>query len=294
MINIMKYKWLYFGISLMFLLPGVISLLLFQVRPSIDFTGGSLIELKSQVLKTDKDLIKNQLKDEYQISAIQDSDVDQFIIRGQVIDNQHKDLIIAKLKQTDPDTQELRFETVGPTLGKELMAKTLTAVVIVSTFITLYVGWRFNELKYGVSAVLAMFHDTLILLGSFSLLGHFWGVEVDVLFVTALLTTLSFSVHDTIVVFDRIREKRKKVSSVKYVDILNAAVLETLGRSINNSTTIIVMLLALAILGGASIKWFAIALLIGAVTGTYSSTFTAVPLLLLWDSAKKFLKSRKK
>ena len=131
-----------------------------------------------------------------------------------------------------------------------------------------------------------MLHDSLILIGAFSLLGHFFDVEVDVLFVTALLTTLSFSIHDTIVVYDRIRELKRKHPRSGLEEIANAAVLETLSRSINNSMTIIIMLLSLVVLGGDTIRWFSVALLIGAITGTYSSTFTAVPLLLEVDQRR--------
>lgn len=127
-----------------------------------------------------------------------------------------------------------------------------------------------------------MFHDSIVLIGLFSLFGRFFGTEVDVLFVTALLTTLSFSVHDTIVVFDRIRENRKKHPTADFTTLVDASVLETLSRSINNSMTIIIMLLVLVLLGGETIRWFAVALLIGAVTGTYSSTFTAAPLVVEW------------
>ena len=181
----------------------------------------------------------------------------------------------------------LRSETIGPTLSAELLRKTLNAVVLVAALITCYIWYRFRELRYGVCATIAMFHDTLVLLGSFSLLGHLYGVEADVLFVTALLTTLSFSVHDTIVVYDRIRELRRKYVRHSYVEILDAAVTETLTRSINNSVTIALMLLSLSLLGGATVRWFAIALLIGTVTGTYSSPFTAVPLLGLWDTVQR-------
>ena len=132
-----------------------------------------------------------------------------------------------------------------------------------------------------------MFHDSLVLLGVFSLLGHFRGIEVDTLFVTAMLTTLSFSVHDTIVVYDRIRELRHKYPRIDLDSLANVAVVETLGRSLNNSLTIILMLLVLVLLGGQSIHYFALALLVGSITGTYSSSFTAVPLLLCWPEKKK-------
>jgi len=134
---------------------------------------------------------------------------------------------------------------------------------------------------------LAMFHDTFVMLGVFSLLGHFLGVEVDTLFVTAMLTILSFSVHDTVVVYDKIRDSQKRFPKANFVDLVDKAVTETLPRSINNSMTIIFMLVALWLLGGESIKWFAFALLIGTISGTYSSTFTAAPLLVIWKNLKK-------
>jgi preprotein translocase subunit SecF len=293
MFNIMKYRWLFFAISLLVIIPGAISLIRFGLKPVIDFTGGSLLEIvltqPDQTLNLDN--VSSSVKDIYEISSVQPSGKDQYIIRGKMITNDVKNEAEAQLNATFGAIKELRFETVGPVLGKELLQKTLTAAVIVSVMITLYVGWRFSELKYGVCAILAMFHDTLVLLGSFSLLGHFMNVEIDVLFVTAMLTTLSFSVHDTIVVFDRIREQKRKHSRYGYETIVDAAVVETMGRSLNNSFTIIIMLLSLALLGGDTIRWFAVALLIGSVTGTYSSTFTAAPLLLLWDDlAKKFKK----
>ena len=147
----------------------------------------------------------------------------------------------------------------------------------------MYVTYRFRNLKFGVSAILAMLHDTVVLLGTFSLLGHFMGIAVDTLFVTAVLTILSFSVHDTIVVYDRIRENLRRFPQMKYDEVVNLSINETLGRSINNSLTIIFMLTALLVLGGETIKPFILALLVGTITGTYSSTFTAAPLLVIWE-----------
>jgi preprotein translocase subunit SecF len=290
----MKFKKLYFLISLSFLIPGIISLFLFGLKPAIDFTGGSLIELhfldqEKFANYSDKGL-KDDLNGLYDVSAVQNSGDKKIIIKGKEITNAEKDVLVSKLIEKYGQVDVLRFETVGPILGAELLKKTLTAILLVASIITFYVWKQFDELKYGVCAVLAMLHDSLILIGAFSLLGHFFNVEVDVLFVTALLTTLSFSVHDTIVVYDRIRELKRKHSKYSFEQITNAAVLETMGRSINNSMTIIIMLLTLAILGGASIHWFVIALLIGSITGTYSSTFTAVPLLLVMHERSKITK----
>jgi preprotein translocase subunit SecF len=289
--NLMRFKKLYFGFSLFFLIPGLISLLLFGLKPSIDFTGGSLLEFQfkdSELQKTfEEEKFKEELAEFYEISSIQNSGEDQVIIKGKEIDNDTKSRIVDQIMARYGLVEVLRFETVGPTLGRELLKKTLTALFLVAAIIAIYVWKQFDELKYGVSAVLAMLHDSMILIGIFSILGRFMGVEVDVLFVTALLTTLSFSIHDTIVVYDRIRELRRKHPRYDLEEVSNIAVLETLSRSINNSITIIVMLLALVVLGGESIHWFAVALLIGAITGTYSSTFTAVPLLLVWEERSK-------
>lgn len=289
--NLMRFKKLYFAISLFFLIPGFISLLLFGLKPSIDFTGGSLLEFQfkdSELQKTfEEEKFKEELSEFYEISSIQNSGEDQVIIKGKEINNDTKSRIVDQIMARYGLVEVLRFETVGPTLGRELLKKTLTALFLVAAIIAIYVWRQFDELKYGVSAVLAMLHDSMILIGIFSILGRFMGVEVDVLFVTALLTTLSFSIHDTIVVYDRIRELRRKHPRYDLEEVANIAVLETLSRSINNSITIIVMLLALVVLGGESIHWFAVALLIGAITGTYSSTFTAVPLLLVWEERAK-------
>lgn len=290
--NLIKFKKLYFLISLTFLIPGLVSLLLFGLKPAIDFTGGSLLELhflNQESSNIEENDFKNNLEQFYEASIVQSSGENKIIIKGKEINNQEKDELLLKLEESYGELEVLRFETVGPLLGAELLKKTLTAVFLVASIITFYVWKQFDELKYGICAVLAMLHDSFILIGAFSLFGHFLNVEVDVLFVTALLTTLSFSIHDTIVIYDRIRELKRKHPRSGLEEIANAAILETLSRSINNSMTIVIMLLSLVVLGGDTIRWFAIALLIGAITGTYSSTFTAVPLLLVVDQKKKQL-----
>ncbi len=175
---------------------------------------------------------------------------------------------------------------MGPSIGPELIKKTLYAVMLGSAFILLLLAKQFREIKYGVCAILAMLHDSFVLLGSFSWLGHFFGAEVDFLFVTALLTTLSFSVHDTIVVYDRIREITRKEGG-DFEGIANRALTETMVRSLNNSFTIVFMLVAMILLGGATIRWFATALLIGTISGTYSSPFVAVPLVVVYHRWKE-------
>lgn len=289
--NFLKYVYIYVTISLLVLVPGVFFLVTKGLKPSIDFVGGSLLEIVVQGEPADQNKIKETAEALYALQSVQKSGDNQFILKGGAINNDMKMLVVEALNHDlGSEITVNRFETIGPTLSKELLRKTYTAIAIVAVMIALYVAKQFKELKYGVVAVLAMFHDTLILIGSFSLFGYFFGVEVDVLFVTAVLTTLSFSVHDTIVVFDRIRELRHRNPRAPYDQVLNAAITETLNRSINNSVTIIIMLTALSLLGGDTIRWFSIALLIGSITGTYSSPFVAVPLLLAWD---KFIERKR-
>jgi len=290
--NWMKFKWLFFLLSALVLVPGIISLLLFGLKPAIDFTGGSLLELKTEKLLEAKEIESLIAEKGFEVLSVQTSGENQVLIRLQPITKEQAEEIKTAIKEKfAQEPEEVRFETVGPTLGKELIRKTIWAIILAAGFILAYVAWRFKDVKFGVCAILAMFHDTFILLGSFSLLGHFLGVEVDTLFVTALLTILSFSVHDTIVVYDRIRETQKLSSQTSLVNFINQAVTETLNRSVNNSMTIIFMLIALLLLGGTTIKWFVAALLIGTISGTYSSTFTAAPLLVVWD---QIVKRRKK
>lgn len=273
MLNFMRYKYLYFAISLAVIIPGIFSLITSRLKLSIDFTGGTLWEINTSTSPAIEGNIQKT--------------GDNYTIRTKPLSEAEHQQLATKLASMSAQFQEIRFETVGPTLGQELLKKTLTAVGIVSVLILIFVAWRFKHFSFGLAAVLAMFHDTLVLLGSFSLLGHFYGIEVDTLFVTATLTILSFSVHDTIVVFDRIRETKKLHSQAEFETIVNKSVAETMGRSLNNSLTIIFMLLALFLLGGDTIKNFALALLIGTISGTYSSTFTAAPLLIVWENLKK-------
>lgn len=287
--HFVRFKWFYFLLSAIVILPGVFSLIKWGLRPSIDFTGGTLLELEFTQGASDKQKAISETLDELKIeySSVQLSDEKRILIKAKPITREDVSSIIGTVaEKVGEKPTELRFDTVGPTLGKELIRKTILGVILASGFILAYVWKQFKQPMYGICAILAMFHDSLVLLGVFSLLGHFAGVEIDTLFVTAVLTILSFSVHDTVVVYDRIRESRKKFPSVPFLDLADKAITETLSRSINNSMTIIIMLMALYLLGGSTIKWFVFALLVGTVSGTYSSTFTAVPLLVVWNKIK--------
>jgi len=273
------------------IIPGVVSLVMFGLRPSIDFTGGTLLELRFQkkIEATQFEEIKSVIKGKgFDLGSIQSSGENSILIRTKPITKDEASVIKSALaEKLEEMPEEERFETVGPSLGRELLVKTIVAVFLAASFILLYVARQFKNAKFGICAILAMFHDSLVLLGVFSLLGHFFGVEVDTLYVTAVLTILSFSVHDTVVVYDRIRESQKYLSNVPFESLVDKAVTETLSRSLNNSLTIIFMLIALWLMGGETIRWFVFALLIGTISGTYSSTFTAAPLLVVWENLVK-------
>lgn len=288
--NWIRYKFLYFSISGLLLVVSIFSLFAWGLKLGVDFKGGSILEIRlNKNLSTEE--IKKSLEGQgEEISSIQQTADNTYFLRLPPISQEEKDKIkISLAKLTENEVEELRFETVGPSIGPELIKKTIYAIVIAAGAILVWVAYQFKSFKFGTSAILAMFHDSFILIGSFAFLGHFWGAEVDFLFVTALLTTLSFSVHDTIVVYDRIRESQKKVGG-DLVELANKALTETMVRSLNNSFTIIFMLVALVLLGGSTTKWFATALLIGTVLGTYSSPFVAVPLLVTWDSVMEKIK----
>ena len=281
----MKHTTIYLLISALVIIPGIYSLARFGLKLSIEFTGGTRLSL-NQVQNPDEVITSFKA-----YSPTVENKSDQSItIKTQTIEQSTVQKQLDQLKTTNPDISLADFETIGPALGRETIFKTLNALAIASLLLLAYISLAFKQLKYGVCAVLAMFHDTAVLLGTFSLLGHFFNVEIDLLFVTAVLTILSFSVHDTIVVYDRIRELSKKNKGGSYISLINQAVTETMTRSLNNSLTIIFMLVALFLLGGESTRYFSLALLIGTITGTYSSTFTAAPLLVVWD---RFLGKRK-
>lgn len=289
----LRHRRIYFSISIIFIGVGIYSLLTWGLKLGVDFRGGAILEYKvGQELSTEEATRKIE-EIGIEISSVQTIGMSTYLFKLPPIDPERKEKVRSILSDlTGGQVEELRFETVGPTIGPELVKKTVYAIVVASSAILLWVAFQFKSFKFGTCAILAMFHDSFILIGSFSLLGHFTDAEVNFLFVTALLTTLSFSVHDTIVVFDRIRESQR-VYGGSFRDLADRAITQTMVRSLNNSFTIIFMLIALVLLGGTTIKWFAVALFIGTVAGTYSSPFVAVPLLVTWDELMMKVRKRK-
>lgn len=288
MIDFLKYTKLYFTLSLIVIAVGLFSIFRFGYNVSIDFAGGTTLEYKFNSSQTEPLLQKHLLAQGVKTVSINRSSENAYIIRTASINEvQEKELREQLQKTTKSKITMLRFETVGPMLGRETMNKTIIAAIVAIIGILIYITFAFKNVKYGLAAIVAMFHDLLVIIGSYSLLSLFFGAEIDSLFVTALLTTMSFSVHDTIVVFDKIREYRKHDRSTSMTILANKAFTETIVRSFNNSLTIILMLTSLALMGGDSIRYFVITLLIGTITGTYSSPFIAVPLLVLLEKRGK-------
>ncbi|MDO9027758.1 MAG: protein translocase subunit SecF [Candidatus Roizmanbacteria bacterium] len=287
MINFLKYKWLYFLISAVVISTGLFSIIKWGFRYSIDFTGGSNFEFQ-----TNKVIEKNQLLkvlDQNKISMVSlKLENKNILLRTKVLDQKQESLLKKDLEaKLKIKITVLRSETVGPILGKEAIGKTLIASILAVIGILIYMSFAFKGFNFAFAAILAMFHDLMIVVGTYSLLTHFFGAEVDMMFVTAVLTTMSFSVHDTIVIFDKIREYHNEQETLEIESASNQALTETMIRSLNNSMTIIFMLLALTIMGGSTIRFFILTLLIGTITGTYSSPFIATPILVWLEKNKK-------
>lgn len=287
MINFLKYRWLYAFISLLVIGVGIFSIISWQYRYSIDFVGGTNLEYQvkkgENIARVKKILRNNKIEI---ISMNQDGLI--LSVRAKALTPKQSAAIEKELRGAlGPHLSVLRSETVGPTLGEETVKKTILASTIAIIGILIYMSFAFKSLNFALAAIIAMVHDFLVVIGIYSLLSHFFHAEVDTLFVTALLTTMSFSVHDTIVIFDKIREYKTTGMDDDVNHYANKALTETLVRSLNNSMTIIFMLLALILLGGSTIKFFILTLLIGTITGTYSSPFVAMPILVWLEKRKK-------
>lgn len=294
MIRFSKYIWLYVVISALVLVPGIYSLVRNGFRQSIDFAGGTLIEYRTDKPVAIAVITAAAEAAGVQVVSLQQSQGDSFLVRMKQESKEKIAVLTGEIEsRASVSAAIMRNETVGPTLGAELLSKALFAAILAISAILAYVAYAFKNIRFGVAAIIALIHDLFVVLGTFSLLGYYLGVEVDTLFVTAFLTTMSFSVHDTIVVFDRIREYMKRDRSRPFEEITDMALTETMNRSLTNSFTIIFMLVALVLMGGETTKWFVVALLIGTVSGTYSSPFVATPVLLLWHRWEKRKSLRK-
>jgi len=296
MMNIIGHRKLWYTISTIAILPGLLSLIFFGLKLGIDFQGGSEEVVQGSINQPAVIALadKQGFKDVTIVSAGSDRWEVRFL--DPTPDAQHEAHHQAfKTQLASQGLTELSFNAVGPSVSKTIAENALWALALASIAIVAYIAFAFRNVpppvsswSFGLAAIAALLHDAFFVLGIFSILGHFWGVEVDSLFVTAILTVIGFSVHDTIVVFDRIRENlRRYGSKLPFEDTVNLSLNETLVRSLGTSLTVLFTLLALYLFGGTTIRTFILALLIGIASGTYSSIFNASPLLVTWQLHKR-------
>lgn len=302
--NIIQKRNIWLAISGALFVGAVVALALWSFKWGIDFTGGSLLEVKFLGARPGVVEVQDALARDKEVGGlagliVQPVGSQDMILRFQdTTEEKHRAVVAALEKMKPADRQdkfveESRFDSVGPSIGQELKQKSVWAIFFVLVGILIYISWAFRKVskpvaswKYGLAALIALAHDAVITLGVFAVLGKFAGVEINTPFVAAILTVMGYSVHDTIVVFDRIRENLPR-SEEDFEGTVNTSLNQTLIRSINTSLTVILTLVAVLIFGGASIRPFALALTIGIGIGTYSSIFVASPLLVVWEKMKK-------
>jgi len=290
MINIVGKRRIFYGFSLVLIAASIFSVIFWGLHFGIDFRGGSLIEVEWQQARPEIVAVKDVLaKLNLGEISIQPTGDKGMMLRLKDVDEPTHQSISTELKNFGA-LEEKRFDSIGPVIGQEMKQRAYGAIIMVLLLIVFYIGFAFRKVsrpvvswKYGVTAIIALFHDVFIPTGIFSILGHFLGVELDLLFVTGLLTILGFSVHDTIVVFDRIRENLRKGVGKGFEETTNISINQTMVRSINTSLTVFLALLAIYIFGGETTRYFALLLMIGIFFGTYSSIFVASSLLVSWE-----------
>jgi preprotein translocase subunit SecF len=286
-----KYSKIYYLISGILIIGAIASLIVFGLKFGIEFTGGSSMEVDFTSDRPSNESISNALA-EFNLGEIivQPTGDKGAVLQFKGIDEETHQKVLEKLNATS-SLQEKSFQYIGPSVGQDLKNKTELAIVLALLSITLYIAFAFRKVsrpvsswKYGVTSLIALFHDILIPLGVFSLLGHFYNVEITIPIIAALLTILGFSVHDTIVIFDRIRENILRSRVDAFSQTVDLSLRQTIGRSISTVVTVLLVMVSLFFFGGPTLKYFSLALIIGVTSGAYSSIFIASPLLVSWNT----------
>jgi preprotein translocase SecF subunit len=299
MIRFVERKWLYFALSGLMIVPGVVFLLLGGLRPGIEFRGGTLMEVRFDAAPSVaevREVMSGLGRDEAQIIVAEGGRVE---IRTFAMTAEEQVSTIAALEQKYGDRiRDINPQVVSPSFSRELIDNAVRSIALASLAIVLLIAFAFKSFgwgtafRYGISAIIALLHDAILVLGLFAILGYFFGVEIDSLFVTAVLTIIGFSVHDTIVVFDRIRENLRLNPGEALNPVINFSIMQTMTRSIVTGLTVVFMLVALYLFGGFSMRNFALALLVGVISGTYSSIFNASQIVSLWQEVEDRLRHR--
>jgi preprotein translocase subunit SecF len=296
---VVNNRKLFYTFSAILVITSLVSLFVWGLKPGVDFTGGTLVEVQYPKGRPDQTNLTAALSKIDPAVSVRPSGLDEYIIRMKPVDQTEKAVVMTAISLDNSVENNLKtFDSIGPVLGAEALRKAYVSILLVILGIVLYITFAFRKVsepvsswKYGIVAIAALVHDVIIPTGVFSILGHFAGYEVDTLFVTALLVILGFSVHDTIVVFDRVRENLSMPSARKsFAEVVGKSVSQTFTRSINTSVTTLIALVVLYLLGGSSTEHFSLALIIGIAAGTYSSVFIGSPLLVTiqnWGKGKK-------
>lgn len=291
--DIVKHRYWYFAFSLLLIVPGLIALIVWGLPLAIDFTGGTLVEVRFE--QPTQPVTAEAIDQVYTANAsagtiIQSAANNVFLIRSKTLAPETQGAILAALQAQFGPVTVVSAESVGPSVGAEIAQSAALAVGAASIGVLLYIAYAFrgagaaHAFRYGGAAIIAMLHDVLLVVGAAAIFGKLFGWEVDALFLTALLTVVGFSVHDTIVVFDRIRENLVVYRRLDYETVVNHSIVQTLDRSLNTQFTVLFTLLALTLFGGDSIRYFVLTLLLGVLSGTYSSIFNAAQLLVVWEN----------
>jgi preprotein translocase subunit SecF len=289
-LNIIQKRKYTYGFSLVVTLASLACIFTWGLRLGIDFKGGTLMEVRfAETAIPTADIVREKLSTtELQSLTVQPTAERGMLLRYLASDETTNDSVLAALKSLDPNVEQLRVDFIGASVSNQMKRQAFTGTALALIGIALYIAWAFRRVaypvtswEYGAGAIIALAHDIIITIGVFSLLGRFYEIEVGIPFIAALLTILGYSVNDTIVVYDRVRENLlRSRSGTDFEVIVNRSLNETLVRSINTSLTVIIVLIAVALFGGESVRWFAIALLVGVGFGTYSSIFVASALLV--------------
>ncbi len=285
-------RW-WFAFSALLIALSIAAIAVFGLKLSIDFTGGSLLEMRfANPAPSSAQLGDTLSKAGFQGVSVQSSGPSEALIRLESLDENRHQQALKLLKDSYAKAEEMRFDSIGPVVGEELRTSAFTGVVVTLILIGLYIVWAYRKVthpvsawKYGILTMVTAAHDVIIPLGAFAVLGKFFGWEVGTAFIAAILTILGYSISDTVVVFDRTRENLLKHTGESFADIVEKSIQQTFVRSINTSMTTLLALLAILIFGGATTAPFALALFIGILVGTYSSIFFASPMLVEWELA---------
>lgn len=291
MLNILGKRYWFFLLSLLVIVPGLLIMAIYGMPLAIDFTGGSLLEVKftNATLPSTADVVDLYKELGITDTKITTSGTDTLIIRSSFLDDTQRAAVIDKMQTKFNTTVEIqKFDSVGPTIGEQVTRRAGLAVGVAALAVVIFIWFSFrglpNALRYGICAIIAMLHDILVVVSISAIGGHFFGWQVDSLFLTALLTVIGFSVQDKIVVFDRVRENNNIYRKLDFEKLVNHSIVQTLQRSINTQLmTSEFLLLALALFGGVTLREFSVILLIGLFSGTYSSIFIAAPILVVWE-----------